>query len=319
MKIIGIGSAMPSLVVTNNMLSEFLDTDDNWIVTRTGIKTRRIISTENLVTLAAEAANKALQKANLSPTDIDYIICSNTANNYVTPSLSSIIQGEIKANAPCIDINAACTGFINGLAIANAFIKTGTYKNILVVAAEEPTRFCNWKERDASVLFGDGAAAVVVTAGDALKAIHLNTSSYTDVLYYRRKLEPTPFLNNNEQGGPLVMNGKELFKIAVSASIEDVKIVLKEAELTPDNIKYYLVHQSNKRMVESIRQFLNQPEDKFPMNIETCGNTASASIPILMDELYQKNVLKKGDTMLLSSFGGGFTSAAAILTWEIDN
>ena len=319
MKIVGIGSAMPSLVVTNDMLSEFLDTSDEWIVTRTGIKTRRIISTENLVMLATDAANKALEKAGLSPLDIDYIICSNTANNYVTPSLSSIIQGEIKAQAPCIDINGACTGFINGLAIANAFIAAGQYKNILIVAAEEPTRFCNWQERDTCVLFGDGAAAAVVTVGNALKTIHLNTSSYTDVLYYRRKLEPTPFLNNNEQGAPLVMNGRELFKVAVSASIEDVKFLLKEAGLTPDDIDHYLIHQSNKRMVESIRQFLNQPEEKFPMNIDTCGNTASASIPILMDELCRKKVLKKGDTLLLSSFGGGFTSAAAILTWEMED
>ena len=133
---------MPSLVVTNDMLSEFLDTSDEWIVTRTGIKTRRIISTENLVMLATDAANKALEKAGLSPLDIDYIICSNTANNYVTPSLSSIIQGEIKAQAPCIDINGACTGFINGLAIANA-LTAGNKDNLLLLLRAHP--LCNWQ------------------------------------------------------------------------------------------------------------------------------------------------------------------------------
>lgn len=318
MKIIGTGSALPSLTVTNKMLSEFLDTNDTWIFTRTGIKKRRIISTETLLDLAVAASKKAIKKAGLKATDIDFIICSNVANNYVVPSLSAMIQGEIKATCPCFDINAACTGFIYASDIAETFLQTKRAKNILIVCAEEPTRFCNWKERDTSVLFGDGAGAVVVTAGDDMKSIRLTTTSNTDVLYYSRTLESTPYLNNNEQTIPLVMHGRDLFKIAVSAAVEDINIVLDQAGITAENVDYFLIHQSNKRMIDSIRHTMEQSVHKFPHNIEKYGNTSSASILILMDEMSRKSQLKKGDTLVLSAFGGGFTSGAMVITWNLN-
>lgn len=318
MKIIGTGSALPSLTVTNKMLSEFLDTNDNWIFTRTGIKKRKIITTETLLELAVLASKKAIKKAGLKASDIDYIICSNVANNYVVPSLSSMIQGEIKAACPCFDLNGACTGFIYAAEIAETFLLTKRAKNVLIVCAEEPTRFCDWKERDTSVLFGDGAGAVVVTEGDDLKSIRLTTTSNTDVLYYRRKLESTPFLNNNEQSVPMVMHGRDLFKIAVSAAVEDIKIVLDQAGISSENVDYFLIHQSNKRMIDSIRNSMNQSVHKFPHNIEKYGNTSSASILILMDEMSRKSQLKKGDTLVLSAFGGGFTSGAMVITWNLN-
>ncbi len=318
MKIIGTGSALPSLVVTNKMLSEFLDTNDTWIFTRTGIKKRRIISTETLLDLAVSASKKAIKRAGLKATDIDFIICSNVANNYVVPSLSAMIQGEIKATCPCFDLNAACTGFIYASDIAETFLQTKRAKNILIVCAEEPTRFCNWQERDTSVLFGDGAGAVVVTAGDDMKSIRLTTTSNTDVLYYSRTLESTPYLNNNEQTIPLVMHGRDLFKIAVSAAVEDINIVLDQAGITAENVDYFLIHQSNKRMIDSIRHTMEQSVHKFPHNIEKYGNTSSASILILMDEMSRKSQLKKGDTLVLSAFGGGFTSGAMVITWNLN-
>lgn len=317
MKIIGTGSALPSLVVTNEMLSQFLDTSDEWIITRTGIRERRILSKETLLDLAVLAANNALENAKMQATEIDFIICSNVANNYITPSLSSIVQGKIGATCPCIDINVACTGFVYALDMADAYFATGRYKNILIICAEEPSKFVDWKSRDASVLFGDGAGAAVVTAGfrENLLAMHLNTTCATEPLYYHRAMEPNPFNETPAYSNPLVMNGKEVYKLAVSSSISDVKKVFEKSSLTPHDITYYLLHQANTRILETIRDFLGEPIEKFPRNIEKYGNTSSATIPILLDELNRANKIKEGDLIVMSAFGAGFCTGACIIKW----
>jgi 3-oxoacyl-[acyl-carrier-protein] synthase-3 len=317
MNIIGTGSALPNKTVTNEMLAKFLDTNDEWISTRTGIKTRRVLSTETLVDLAMEASNKAIASARITPDDIDFIICSNVANNFVTPQLSTIVQGTIGTHCPCIDLNGACAGFIYALQIADSFLRTDKAKNILVLCAEEPTKFCNWKERSTSILFGDGAGAVVVNGDvDALQSIRLTANSKTDVLYYRLPMEQTPFQQDNEEYNPLVMKGKDVFKLAVTSSCQDVDIVLKEAGLNPDDISHYLMHQANLRIIKSIQEHLNQPEEKFPSNLERYGNTSSASIPILIDELSRKGKLAENEYILLSAFGAGFVTGACILQWH---
>ncbi len=317
MKIIGTGSALPALSISNNMLSQFLDTDDSWIRTRTGIKTRRILSTESLIDLAEKAAKSALINAEVVSSDIDFIICSNVANNYVTPALSCIVQGLIQASCPCIDLNGACSGFIYALDMAESYIETGKAKKILIVCAEEPTKFCNWKERDTSILFGDGAGAVVVSSEDhCFRSIHLSTISKTDVLYYQRKMEQTPYENNGEAESPLVMHGKDVFKLAVLASTNDIKIVMDKAHVKASEVDYYLLHQANIRIIDSIRQNLNESKCKFPSNIDKYGNTSSASIPILLDELNKNKKLKDGDVLVLSAFGAGFTTGACLLSWS---
>ncbi|MDL2309226.1 ketoacyl-ACP synthase III [Bacteroidales bacterium OttesenSCG-928-B11] len=317
MKITGTGSAMPSLAVTNDMLSEFLDTNDEWISTRTGIKERRIISDETLTSLAVDAAKKAIESAGLTPNDIDYFLCSNVVNNFVTPSLSCILQGEIGANCPSLDLNAACTGFIYALDIAESFIQTGRAENVLIVCAEEPTRMVNWKERNTCVLFGDGAGAVVVSKGDAFKAFHISTQSKIEPLYYQRKLEYNPYQSHPDGDAPLIMNGKDVFKLAVSSSVSDIRNVLEKSSLNADDIKYYLLHQANIRIIDTIRDFLKQPDDKFPHNIENYGNTSSASIPILLDEMRRAGKFTKGDMLLFSAFGAGFTTGACVLEWNM--
>ncbi|MDR1112870.1 MAG: beta-ketoacyl-ACP synthase 3 [Bacteroidales bacterium] len=316
MKIIGTGSALPSLSVTNDMLSRFLDTDDHWIQTRTGIQQRRVISKESLKELAVKATQNALDDAGLTAADLDYILCSNIANNYVTPALSCIIQGEIEATCPCLDLNGACAGFLYALDIAEAFLNSYQDKNILIVCAEEPTRFVNWNERSTSVLFGDGAGAVVVTKGTNLKALTLTTTSKVDVLYYRRLLESTPYAANAEGTEPLVMHGKDVFKLAVSSSVADVKKVMQEAGITCDDVSYFLLHQANIRIIDSIREHLNQPHDKFPQNIEKYGNTSSASIPILLDELSRANKIKSKSMLVMSAFGAGFCTGACAIEWD---
>lgn len=316
MKIIGTGSALPEKVVTNDMLAGFLETSDSWITTRTGIKTRHLLSKETLGELAITAAQAALDSSGVAPNEIDYLICSNVANSYVTPSLSSIILGPLGCCCPCTDLNGACAGFIYALDIADAFIKTGRAKNILIVAAEEPSRFCNWHERETSVLFADGAGAVVVTEGDGFLDFRVTADTHTDVLYYKRSLEPTPYDRVDERTQPLVMQGREVFKLAVRACIKDVDVILEKNGLTGDDIDMYLLHQANLRIIDSIREHLGQQKEKFPTNLQKYGNTSSASIPILMDEMSRAGLLKDGMRLLLSAFGGGFVTGATILDWS---
>ncbi len=315
MKILGTGSALPKLIVTNNMLSEILDTSDEWITSRTGIKERRILTDESLLSLAAQASIKAIVDSKIDINDLDYIICSNVVNNYVTPSLSSMLQGEIGAKCPCIDINCACSGFIYAMDMADSFFKSGKAKNILIVSAEEPSKMVDWKARDTSILFGDGAGAAVVTAGNNLKAMRLTTKCAVEPLYHHTKLEFNPFNKVQKEYAPLVMKGKEVFRLAVEASIKDVDFILKKAGLQPSDVQYYLLHQANTRIMESIREFLKESPDKFPKNIERYGNTSSATIPILLDEINRKGMLKRGDMLVFSSFGAGFSTGACAIEW----
>lgn len=316
MKIIGTGSAMPSLSVTNDMISEFLDTNDDWISTRTGIKQRRILSNESLKELAVQSSLRAIENAGISVNDLDFILCSNVINNFVTPAFSCVIQGEIGATCPCIDLNGACSGFIYALDIAESFIASGKAENILILCAEEASRLVNWKERNTCVLFGDGTAAVVVTKGDSFRAMHLTTQSKIEPLYYQRKMEYNPFLIIPDEDKPLVMNGRDVFKLAVSSSISDINTVLKKAGISKEEVSHFLLHQANIRIIEAIRDFLKEPSEKFPHNIEKYGNTSSASIPILLDEMNRAHQLKDGDILVFSAFGAGFTTGACVLEWN---
>ena len=316
MKIIGTGSAHPSCAVTNEMLEKFLDTTDEWITERTGIKERCVISSEKLEDLAVIAAKRALEDANLTAADIDFIICSNVVNEYVTPALSCIIQGMIGATCPTVDINAACAGFLFAMDMAEDKLQCKKAKNILIVCAEEPSRMVSWQNRSTCVLFGDGAGAAVVTAGDELKAIRLTTSTLTDVLYYQRRLEPTPYVTKEENFEPLVMKGREVFKHAVTSSCRDIRKLLNQTGLQPEDIKYYVLHQANRRIIDSIRNFLGVDEERVPHNVERYGNISSAALPALLDERNRAGKLQKGDKLVFSAFGAGFTTGACIIEWN---
>lgn len=315
MKIIGTGSAIPKKIVTNDMLSEFLDTSDAWIYPRTGIKYRHVISDEKLEDLAISAAQKALENAGMTAQELDFIICSNVVNEYITPSLSCIIQGGIGASCPCLDINCACAGFIYALDIAESHYKAGKVKNVLIVCAEEPTRMTSWKDRNVCVLFGDGAGAAVLSEGDNIKGVKLSAASATDKLYQIRTLEPTPYITKEEHPVSLQMKGQDVFKFAVKASSGDIKYLLDELGMKADDIDHYLLHQANIRIIRSIEEFLGQPESKFPTNVESHGNSSSASCPILLDECNRNGLLKRGEKIAMSAFGAGFISGAAIMEW----
>ena len=315
MRITGTGRVHPSTIVTNAMLEKFLDTNDEWIKTRTGMSERRVISSERLEDMAAEASLKAIEDAGLTPADIDYIICSNVVNEYITPGLSCIIQGAIGARCACVDVNAACSGFVYALDMADDRLRSGKAQHILVVAAEEPTRMVDWSDRSTCVLFGDGAGAVVVSQGEGLLCSRLTTQSKVDCLHYVRMLEPTPYITKEEYNAPMYMNGKEVFKTAVLSSSRDIKTLLSRAGLKATDIKYYVLHQANMRIIEAIANWLKLDMSYFPHNVDYCGNTSSASIPLLLDELSRSGKLQKGDKILMSAFGAGFTTGACIIEW----
>ena len=316
MKIIGTGSALPKLNVTNEDLAKFLDTSDAWITTRTGIKARHLLTTEDLYDLAVEAATKAIKASGLRPDQIDFLLVSNVANRHVTPGLSCIVQKRIGLTCAGLDINVACAGFVNALMLADGMMKAGHAKNILILCAEEPTKYCNWKERDCSVLFGDGAGAVVLTEGTAFKDVKLTMISDRDVLYYERGMETTPFEAQYIKGQPLVMKGKELFRTAVSESAKDIITLLNRNGLQHEDIDWFMLHQANKRIIEGIRKIVGGPEEKYPTIIEKYGNTSSASIPIMLDEMLAANKIKAGEKIVMSAFGAGFVSAACLWEWE---
>jgi len=315
MKILGTGCANPSCVVTNRMLEGFLDTSDQWITERTGIKERRVMSSERLIDLAVAAAKRAVADAGVDVSELDFIICSNVVNEYATPALSCMIQGAIGATCPCLDINAACAGFIFALDMAEDKLRAGKADKILIVCAEEPTRMVDWNDRNTCVLFGDGAGAVVLGQGDAFKAVKLTTASRTEVLYQLRRLEPTPYLEGDHSFAPLVMKGRDVFKTAVSSSTEDIRDLLAKTGIASSDVKYFILHQANERIIDSIRGLLDEQPEKFPHNVERYGNTSSASVPILLDELSREGKLHKGDILVLSAFGAGFTTAACIIEW----
>lgn len=315
MKIIGTGSALPTKIVTNDMLSEFLDTSDEWITTRTGVKSRHVISDEKLEDLAIEAARKALEDASLKAEDLDFIICSNVVNEYVTPQLSCIIQGGIGASCPCMDINCACAGFIHALEIAESFYKAGRVNNVLVVCAEEPTRMTDWNDRRTCVLFGDGAGAAVLAPGNNIRSIKLSASSATDKLWQFRPLHPTPYITKDEQDVPLQMKGQDVFKFAVKAASKDISRTLEDAGVNADDVDHYLLHQANVRIISAIQDYLKQPADKFPVNIADHGNSSSSSCLILLDECRRNSRFKEGDLIAMSAFGAGFVSGAVLFEW----
>ncbi|MBR1926651.1 MAG: ketoacyl-ACP synthase III [Bacteroidales bacterium] len=315
MRIVGTGSALPKKTVTNEMLSEFLDTSDEWITTRTGIKSRHVISDENIEDLGAEASMKALEMAGLGVEDIDLFIVSNVVSEHITPGMSCVVAEKIGLSCPMFDINCACPGFIYAIDMAEAYYKAGKVKNVLIACVEEPTRMPSWQDRSTCVLFGDGAGAVVLSEGDNIKGTKLKSEPDSDKLFMRRTLESTPYINKAESDIPLQMRGREVFRFAVEACTNGVKSLLDEVGVKKEDVSWFMVHQANKRIIDSIIDFMQVPSERFPVNIQDHGNSSSASCPILLDECNRKGMFKKGDIVVLSAFGAGLLSGAAVVEW----
>lgn len=314
--IIGTGCSTPKCVKTNLELSEIVDTTDEWITSRTGIKERHIITDETLAQIASEAAKAALENAGVLPEELDYIICATLRGDYITPSLSCEVQRIIGASCPAFDINAACSGFIYSLDVASALFTAQKAKKILVVAAESLSKFVDWKDRATCVLFGDGAGAVVLSNHDNLLAIKLTARGEAKSLYIPSTDRNSPFHEQEEIESYINMDGGEIYKFAVTAIYKELKNVISEAGLRQSDIDHVLLHQANIRIIDAAAKKLKIPKEKYLVNISRYGNTSAASIPILLDEANRAGKFKKGDLMALCAFGGGLTTGACILRWD---
>ncbi len=315
MKIIGTGSALPKKVVTNDMLSEFLDTSDEWIVPRTGIRSRHIITDEKIEDLGAKAALSALEMSGLKPEEIDYCICSNVVSEYVTPGLGCVIGAKIGLKCPCVDINCACPGFIYALDIAETHYLAGKAKNVLIICAEQPSRMCDWSDRSTCVLFGDGAGAVVLGPGDGLVASHLMTKGGDGVIKIPTHYGNSPWYKGEvPEKTSIYMNGRETYKFAVMAMSDNIKALMEHAGVSGEDVALVIPHQANYRISnEARRRIPDIAPEKFCINIDRYGNTSSASVPILLDEMNRAGKIHRGDLLVLAAFGGGLSAGAMII------
>ena len=315
MKILGTGSALPKRVVTNDDLAEFLDTNDEWISTRTGIRERRVLTDETLQSLAETAAKNAIENAGLTPQDIDFVLVSTVLAETLSPALAMDIQPTVGLKCMGLDLNGGCTGFIAALAVAEGLLATGRARKILVLSAEALSRFTDWTDRSSCVLFGDAAGAAVVGEGDGLKDIRFRGEPRREVLFANTDPGNSPFAVDPRPACFLKMQGQEVYKFAVSHSFKDIRETLERAGLQPEDVDFYVLHQANMRILEAVRTRLKVGEDRFPHNIERTGNTSSATVPVLLDELNRAGKLKPGCRVILNAFGAGLCTGTALLEW----
>ncbi|WP_129690352.1 beta-ketoacyl-ACP synthase III [Gottfriedia acidiceleris] len=303
--ILGIGSYVPEKKLTNYDLEQMMDTSDEWIVSRTGIKERRIASDEQDTSdLAYEAAVEALKDADVKAEELDLILVGTVTPDKSFPSVACVIQERLGAkNAAAMDISAACAGFIYGVVTAAQFVNTGTYSRILVIGAEKLTKIVNWEDRNTAVLFGDGAGAAVIGP----------VSEGRGILSYELGADGTGGKHLYKGGDHLVMNGREVFKFAVRQMGDSCETVLKLAGLTKEEVDFLIPHQANTRIMDAARERLQLPKEKMSVIIDRHGNTSSSSIPIALVEEYKKGNVKEDDVLVLVGFGGGLTWGAIAL------
>ena len=314
-QIIGTGSSHPACVKTNDDLAKLVDTSDEWITTRTGIRSRYISTGETLTDLSCDAAQKALENAGVTPKELDLIICSTIRGDYLTPSLACVVQQRLGATCPAFDLNAACSGFVYSLDVAAGFFSRGTVKKVLIISAEMMSKMVDWNDRATCVLFGDGAGAAVLAEGNHLLSCKLTAQGDTELLYIPHVNGNSPFYDWPDQHPFLFMNGQGVYKFAVAAMERDVLDVVRQAGITLDDVSYLLPHQANLRIIETGRKKLGLPPEKVLTNIDKHGNISSACIPTLLDEQNRKGTFHKGDILVLCAFGGGLTTGACVLKW----
>lgn len=317
-RILGTGSYLPEKVVTNDELAQVMDTSDEWISSRTGIRSRHISIADTSTTMAVKAAKKALEDGGVKPEELDHIFVATLSGDHATPSTSCEVQKEIGAvNAVCMDLNAACSGFVYALNTAMAYAKAGMGRKMLLIGVETLSKIMDWSDRSTCVLFGDGAGSVVVEA-DPSRKIYIDAGSdgmKGDVLTCEERHLNNLLVKDDSPMQQVQMDGQEVFKFAVRIIPKSVNKILDAAGVSKEDIKYYLLHQANRRIIEAAARRLKEPIEKFPMNLDHCANTSSATIPILLDEVHREGMLKAGDKIILSGFGGGLTWGSVYLEW----
>ena len=315
-KICATGSCLPRYQMPNEEWTGYVETSDDWIRERTGIESRHIAKEESCVSLAAGAAKRALESANRTADAIDLLLVSTISSEYVMPCAACEVQAAIGADkAVCFDLNAACSGFILAYSTAVSGIEAGLYQTALVIGSECMSHLISWKDRSTCILFGDGAGAVLLKASDR--------RSYLPVAHSDGRQKAALMMRSRHDGGrdflaaeyDLQMDGQAVFKFAVRKVPEVILEVLEKNHLRLEDIRYFLLHQANRRIIEAVARRLGIAVEKFPMNVAHCGNTSSASIPILLDELNHEGKLQKGDRLVLAGFGAGLTWGATVVEW----
>ena len=310
-KIIGVGSYLPKNVLTNKDLEEFLDTTDEWITSRTGIKQRHIVSKDEATSdLALEASLMAITDSGIDKDDIDLIIVATTTPDKVFPSTACILQAKLKIKeCPAFDVQAVCSGFIYALSIADNFIKTNSAKNILVVGADSMSKITDYKDRSNAILWGDGAGAVILSASDNLGI--LSTHIHSDGKF--ENLLHVPKKNDSSLGDTIEMQGSQVFKMAVNTLDKIVDETLLANNLQKKDIDWLVPHQANIRILEATARKLDMDMSKVIVTIDRHGNTSAASIPLALDQGVKENKIKSGNLILMEAFGGGFTWGSALI------
>ncbi|EJB44383.1 ketoacyl-ACP synthase III [Helicobacter pylori] len=313
---------VPSERVKNAEFQQFLDTSDEWIEKRTGIKERRFASNEEKSSdLGVIAAKQAIERARLTPKDIDLVVVATLSPDFLAmPSTACVLSAKLGIeNKPAFDISAACTGFIYLLSVAKAYVESGMYENVLIVGAEKTSSVLDFKDRGTCILFGDGAGACVIGRTKRLKESVLDVQisangNFSNYLYTPRTLKPTPFNSKEETLEPfLCMKGNEVFKLAVKTLLKDVETILEKNALKPEDVRLFIPHQANFRIIQAVREHLDFKDEQVVLTVHKYGNTSAASIPMAMCEAYEEGRLKKGDLMLLDAFGGGLTWGSALV------
>ena len=317
-RIVGTGAYVPEQIATNDDLARIVETNDEWIRSRTGIGERRIATTETNSYMAAQAAKQALDQAGIAPEDVDLILLATSSPDYCFPNGACEIQEQIGAvNAAGYDISAACTGFVFALNTAHAFIQAGIYRTALVIGSDVLSKLLDWTDRGTCVLFGDGAGAVVVQAADrGVIGVKMHSDGTKGgVLTCGSRTNGNFLLGKKPELGYMTMDGQEVFKFAVKKVPEIIKELLEENRTSLEEIRYCVLHQANYRIIESVAKRLKADISKFPANMERYGNTSGGSIPLLLDEMNRKGMLAPGDKIVLSGFGAGLTWGATLVEW----
>ena len=305
-RIVATGRALPKKVITNDDLSKIVDTSDEWIVSRTGIKSRFQCEDESCVSLAVEAAKKAMEAAGIDKNDVGAIICASSTSDHVFPAVASMIQSELgfPEELTAFDICAACTGFLFGLQTAQGLLNSIEKRYVLLVASEQLSRIVDYSDRGTCILFGDGAAAAVVTATDG---------QYVQKSWCRGNKEALSCAGVGMDNAHILMNGTEVFRFATTALAQAVEETLKEADKSIDDVDYIVCHQANERIIRHVQKKYPGREDRFFINIDKYGNTSAASIPIALDEMMEQKLLKRGMKVLCVGFGAGLTWSGALI------
>lgn len=319
----GTGACVPKRVLDNHEIAGFVETSDEWIRERTGVERRHIVEEETTVSMAADAGRQALEEAEVSPEEVDMILVATGSADRVFPCTACQVQEVLGASrAVGFDLNAACSGFLFAYNTAQAYISSGIYRTILVIGSESLSRLVDWTDRGTCILFGDGAGAALLQAaeGRTYRTVAHSDGSGGPALTGPGAINRVRSIDKDCRESKteyITMNGKDVFQFAIRRVPQAIQEVLKENELSTEDIDWFVLHQANARIVDAVARRLRLSIDKFPMNLQEYGNTSSASIPILLNEMNRKGILRKGQKLVLAGFGAGLSWGASVLEWDI--